>query len=207
MTRVKICGIKNIEDARAVFEAGADDLGFHVQLDGGRSPLSADDARKLITQLPPTASGVIVTSLTKPEELAELARQTGASTLQLYGEIDAEAMREVKHIMPVLKLWKVLEVEKEALAAAKKYIGAADALVLDTAKGGSGKTHDWTVSKKIREAVSIPVILAGGLNPENIAEAIATVEPLEVDVNSGVSNEDGTKNIEKVKAFIKAAKK
>jgi len=112
-----------------------------------------------------------------------------------------------------MELWKVLNVSYESsIAKAKEYKGAADAIALDTlnketgARGGSGKTHDWNISKKIVESVSIPVVLAGGLTPENVAEAIATVSPAGVDVNSGVSNPDGSKDIEKVRAFIKVAK-
>ena len=207
MVRVKICGIKNIEDARAVFGAGADELGFHVGLQGGRSPLTADDARKMIAQLPPTASGVIVTSVSETAKLIDMAKTTHAGTLQLYGDVTPQTMREVKHAFPMVKLWKVLGTDERSVEKAKQYEGKADAIVLDTGKGGTGKTHDWSISKKIRDTVSTPVILAGGLNPENVAEAVKTVEPYAVDVNSGVSNEDGTKDIEKVKAFIAAAKK
>ena len=208
MTRVKICGIKSIEDARAVFEAGADELGFHVKLDGGRSPLTEDEARNIISQIPPTASSVVVTSISDATDLIALARSTGAGTLQLYGGASREQVREVKHMLPMLKIWKVVDATKEkALETAKKYEGAADMIVLDSGKGGTGKTHDWSVSKTIVESISTPVILAGGLNPENDAEAVATVQPAGVDVNSSVSNPDGTKDIEKVKAFIAAAKK
>ena len=89
---------------------------------------------------------------------------------------------------------------------------APDAIALDraqsaTVKGGSGQTLDWNIAKKVVESISTPVVLAGGLNPENVAEAIRTVQPYAVDVNSGVSNPDGTKDIEKVRAFIKAARK
>src|SRR3989344_2800357 len=206
MVRVKICGIKNIEDARAVFGAGADELGFHVGLQGGRSPLTADDARKMIARLPPTASSVIVTSVREAAKLIELARTTHAGTLQLYGDVMPDAMREVKHALPMVKLWKVLGTDEHSVEKAKEYEGAADVIVLDTGKGGTGKTHDWNVSKKIASATSTPVILAGGLTSDNVAEAIQTVQPYGVDVNSGVSNEDGTKDIEKVKAFIKGVR-
>lgn len=208
MVRVKICGIKNIEDARAVFGAGADELGFHVRLEGGRSPLEVDAARKMIAQLPPTASSVIVTSVSEAGKLIEVVHATHAGTLQLYGNATPETIREVKHTMPIVKIWKVVDAsQKNAAEAAKKYEGIVDAIVLDSGKGGTGTTHDWNISKKIRESVATPIILAGGLNPENVTEAVKVVEPYGVDVNSGVSNEDGSKDIEKVKAFIAAAKK
>ncbi|OGG73833.1 hypothetical protein A3A40_00270 [Candidatus Kaiserbacteria bacterium RIFCSPLOWO2_01_FULL_54_20] len=213
MTRVKICGIKNIEDARAAYEAGADELGFHVALDGGRSPLTPESAAEMIRMLPGGVSSVVVTSATQPAQLIEIAGKTGARILQLYGDVTVETMREIKQAVPYMELWKVLNVSYESsIAKAKEYKGAADAIALDTlnketgARGGSGKTHDWNISKKIVESVSIPVVLAGGLTPENVAEAIATVSPAGVDVNSGVSNPDGSKDIEKVRAFIKVAK-
>ena len=213
MTRVKICGIKNIEDARAAYEAGADELGFHVALDGGRSPLTPESAAEMIRMLPGGVSSVVVTSATQPAQLIEIAGKTGARILQLYGDVTVETMREIKQAVPYMELWKVLNVSYESsIAKAKEYKGAADAIALDTlnketgARGGSGKTHDWNISKKIVESVSIPVVLAGGLTPENVAEAIATVNPAGVDVNSGISNPDGSKDIEKVRAFIKVAK-
>ena len=212
MVLVKICGIKSIEDARAAAEAGANELGFHVGLMGARAPLEAEQVGKIIAQLSAGVSSVMVTSIAEPEELIARAQETGAAILQLYGDATPEAIREVKKALPSLKVWQVLNVSDESsIAKAKEYEGAADAIALDTlnketgVRGGTGKTHDWNISKKIVESISIPVILAGGLNPDNVAEAIRTVRPYGVDVNSGVSNPDGSKNIEKVKAFIESA--
>ena len=212
MTQVKICGIKSIEDARAAAAAGANELGFHVGLTGARAPLEAEQVAKLIAQLPAGVSSVMVTSITEPHELIARAQETGAGVLQLYGDATPEAIREVKKALPSIKVWKVLNVSDESsIAKAKEYEEAADAIALDTlnketgVRGGTGKTHDWNISKKIVESIFIPVILAGGLNPENVAEAIRTVRPYGVDVNSGVPNPDGSKNIEKVKAFIERA--
>ena len=213
MTQVKICGIKSIEDARAAAAAGANELGFHVGLTGARAPLEAEQVAKLIAQLPAGVSSVMVTSITEPHELIARAQETGAGVLQLYGDATPEAIREVKKALPSIKVWKVLNVSDESsIAKAKEYEEAADAIALDTlnketgVRGGTGKTHDWNISKKIVESISIPVILAGGLNPDNVAEAIRTVQPYGVDVNSGVSNPDGSKNIEKVKLFIEQAR-
>jgi len=212
MTQVKICGIKSIEDARAAAAAGANELGFHVGLTGARAPLEAEQVAKLIAQLPAGVSSVMVTSITEPHELIARAQETGAGVLQLYGDATPEAIREVKKALPSIKVWKVLNVSDESsIAKAKEYEEAADAIALDTlnketgVRGGTGKTHDWNISKKIVESIFIPVILAGGLNPENVAEAIRTVRPYGVDVNSSVSNPDGSKNIEKVRLFIERA--
>lgn len=212
MTLVKICGIRSIEDALAAAAAGADILGFHVGLIGARAPLEAESVAKIIAKLPAGVSSVMVTSITEPNELIKLARATGAKILQLYGDATPETILKVKKALPV-QVWKVLNVSNEgSIAEARKYEGSADAIALDTlnketgVRGGTGKTHDWNISRKIVESISIPVILAGGLNPENVAEAIKIVQSYGVDVNSGVSNPDGTKDIAKVKSFVERAK-
>ncbi len=212
-TRVKICGIKTLEDALAAAEAGADELGFHVGLTGARAPLEADNVAKIIAELPENVESVMVTSVTEAEQLIQLARKTGAQVIQLYGDATPETIGDVRKALPGIKVWKVLNVSDESsIEKAKEYQDSADAIALDTlnketgVRGGTGKTHDWNISKKIVESISIPVILAGGLNPENVADAVKTVHPYGLDVNSGVSNPDGSKNIEKVKAFVQAAK-
>lgn len=211
MTLVKICGIRSEADALAAAAAGADTLGFHVGLTGARAPLESENAAKIIAKLPASVSSVMVTSVVEPERLIELARTTGATILQLYGDATPETILAVKKALPV-RIWKVLNVADEnSIAEAKKYEKSADAIALDTlnketgVRGGTGKTHDWNISRKIVESISIPVILAGGLTPNNVAEAIKTVRPYGVDVNSGVSNVDGTKDLEKVKAFVEGA--
>ncbi|KKW08773.1 MAG: N-(5'-phosphoribosyl)anthranilate isomerase [Candidatus Kaiserbacteria bacterium GW2011_GWA2_49_19] len=212
MVQVKICGITNIETARAVASLGADMLGFHVELEHSRNPLTRDMASEIISQLPPTCSAVLVTSATEPEKIARLVKKTAVTAVQLHGDI--EEMSKLKSELPNIKLYKVVNVfDKSAIEEAKGYEGIADALVLDSAiketgqRGGTGKTHDWDISRKIVEATSLPVILAGGLNPNNVSEAISKVRPYAVDVNSGVSNPDGTKNLEKVRLFIERAKR
>lgn len=213
MVLVKICGIKSIEDALAATAAGVDELGFHVALDHGRSPLSPEEAKAIITQLPSGVSAVVVTSLTDPLALAELARKTHAHVLQLYGDSSPASILKVKAIAPEIQVWKVFHVSRERdIERAKEFEGIADVLVLDTlnaatgARGGSGETHDWNLSRKVVEAVLMPVVLAGGLNPENVVSAVRLVHPAGVDVNSGVSNRDGTKDTEKVRRFVRSTK-
>lgn len=201
----------DIETARAVVSCGADMLGFHVELAHSRNPLTIEKTAEIISQLPPTCSAVLVTSVTDPEKVALLVRKTGVTAVQLHG--DMEEMSKLKSELPHIKLYKVVNVfDESAVQEAKRYEGAVDALVLDSAiketgqRGGTGKIHDWNISRKIVDLISLPVILAGGLNPDNVAEAIRKVSPYAVDVNSGVSNSDGTKNLEKVKLFVERAK-
>ena len=212
MVLVKICGIKRIEDALAAAAAGVDELGFHVALDHGRSPLSPEEAKAIIAQLPSSVIAVVVTSVTEPAKLIEIAKKTDARILQLYGDVTPAAIREVKRGLPNIVIWRALHVsDGNVTERAREFEGIADALVLDTpsetgALGGSGKTHDWSLSEKVGTSVSIPVVLAGGLNTENIAEAISAVRPAVVDVHSGVSNPDGSKDMAKVKLFVQRAK-
>jgi phosphoribosylanthranilate isomerase len=212
MVLAKICGIKSVHDAQGAAVAGADFLGFHVELEGGRSPLTPEAAAEMIVALPEGATSVVVTSVVEPQRLIELARTTGAKIVQLYGDAAPEAIIKVKAALPAVQVWKVINVSgDDALKKAEAYEGAADAIALDSApkpgrRGGTGETHDWNISKKIVSSVAIPVVLAGGLNAENVIEAIQTVLPYAVDVNSGVSNPDGSKDLAKVEIFVARAK-
>src|SRR3989338_5330128 len=161
MVLAKICGIKNSHDAQGATVAGADFLGFHVELHGGRSLISADEAAKIITALPESVTSVVVTSVAEPERLIELAQTTDAKVLQLYGDATPEAILEVKAALPAVQVWKVINISgSEALQKAQTYESAADCLALDSApkagrRGGTGETHDWGVSKKIVSSVAI----------------------------------------------------
>lgn len=210
--RVKICGIRNLDDALAAATLGADALGFHIGLEGARAPVTEDIASQIIRKLPDSVSGVVVTSISEPQKLILLAQSTGAKILQLYGDVTPDDIHTVKSAIPAVEIWKVVHVDENTPSRVKAYEDAADAIVLDSRnretgqRGGTGKTHDWSVSRRIVDSISIPVILAGGLNPDNVADAIKTVAPSGVDVNSGITHADGSKDLQKVKKFIASAK-
>ncbi|MDO8561348.1 MAG: phosphoribosylanthranilate isomerase [bacterium] len=213
MVRIKICGIRTLDEAQAAIASGADALGFHVDLEHSKCPVGAATAASIISRLPPFIASVVVTTVTESKELIRILRATWANTLQLHGDVSPDTIRALKAVLPYLKVYVVVHVRgEETLKEAEKFEEAADAIILDSAdqttgaRGGTGKTHDWSMSQTIVSSTSLPVILAGGLNPENVADAIRTVRPYAVDVNSGVSNPDGTKDIEKVKLFVKQAK-
>lgn len=202
----------DIETARAVLARGADMLGFHIELKHARNPITIEKAADIISQLPKDSTPVLVTSVTDPEELIGLVKKTGVKAVQTHADVDG--MHKIKSVLPNIKLFKVVNVyDESAIEEAKSYEGAADGLVLDSGikengqKGGTGKTHDWNISKRIVESIKLPIILAGGLNPDNVADAVEKVRPYGVDVNSGVSNADGTKDLEKVKLFVNWARK
>ena len=211
MVKVKICGIINLEDALASVACGADAVGFLVgQVHASRSVfLSADAAGRIIAKLPPFCSTVLVTHLSRPGEVIRAARTARVSTIQLHGETEPNEADAIRQRLPNVKVYKAVHVlGKTALAEASRFLGKVDGIVLDTAVkstgqvGGTGQVHDWRISQRIVRSLPLPVILAGGLNPANVQEAIRVVQPYAVDVNSGVSRPDGTKDRRKLQLFI-----
>jgi len=215
MFQVKICGVKRAEDAGLAVAAGADALGFLV----GQTHTSADfiaplTAKAIAASLPSGVIGVLVTHLTDPGDVLDLAVLTGLTTVQLHGEIWPEDVARLRRAAPDLTFLKSFHVTDEAgLAYGEAFVGLVDGFVLDTANpktgqiGGTGQTHDWNLSRRIVERYrSVPVILAGGLNPDNVAEAIAAVGPFGVDVNSSTKGTDGFKSEAKARAFVANAR-
>ena len=209
--RIKICGITTREDAELCVAAGADALGFLCGVPSTvRCYLEPAKASAIVAAMPPYVSTVIVTTLSDPAAVEQLAKQVPASTLQLHGPISPDGVAALRRVCPRLRLIKTVPVESaDSVREARRWEPHVDALLLDTKGegdiGGTGRVHNWDFSRRIRQTVSIPVILAGGLTPENVAAAAAAVQPFAVDVNSGVS--EGTrKEAERVRAFIAAAR-
>ncbi|TSC87132.1 MAG: phosphoribosylanthranilate isomerase [Parcubacteria group bacterium Gr01-1014_8] len=210
MVKVKICGNTSKETALAALSYGADMLGFIVNVSGSKTSITPEQAREIISALP-SGETVVVTTATDAQEIKRLAQETGVSTIQYHGEVSPETIAKIKDELPNIAAWKVIHVKDEsAIDEARKYESIVDAILLDTAQGGqiggTGTTHDWNISRIIAGDYSKPIILAGGLNPDNVEEAIRVVKPYAVDVNSGVTNSDGSKDLEKVKLFIERAK-
>jgi phosphoribosylanthranilate isomerase len=214
LIRIKICGIKRVEDARIAIDGGADALGLLVgQRHASRDFISADEAASIAAALPPFVSSVLVTHLETAGDVLELLSRVPTTTLQAHGNMPPAALETVRKRFPTLKIVKSVHITNElSLKAGLPYVGLADAFLLDSvdpqtgAIGGTGRTHDWTISRRFVEASPMPVILAGGLNAENVAEAIRAVRPFGVDVNSGTKAADGFKDPEKIRAFIRSAR-
>jgi phosphoribosylanthranilate isomerase len=201
VTRVKICGIMNELDLNCAIAGGADAVGFIVEVEGSRHRISAEVARELIKRVPVFTKSVAVIAPDSPEEAVLLAQKTGADLIQVHGTLEPLEIKELKKRVHQSVIAAVPQgVEAHLMAA------AADAVLLDTFKdgklGGTGAVHDWSVSAAIARDLCIPVILAGGLNPSNVGEAIRTVKPYAVDVSSGVEIA-GRKDQEKVKSFVR----
>jgi phosphoribosylanthranilate isomerase len=209
---VKICGLRRVDDALAAVTAGADAIGCLVGLDyAAPDRVDAAASRAIFASLPPYVARVLVTHLKGLAEVTALMRESGATVVQLQGEFPTVAISALREAVPYASIVKTVHVTGDdsipaALAAAR----SADAILLDTRTreriGGTGRTHDWSISAKIVAASPKPVILAGGLTPINVAEAIATVHPYAVDANSGTRGADGWKDHAKLRAFVAAAR-
>ena len=213
MAFVKMCGIQSFEEGRAALDCGATALGFLVGLTHrAEDGIGEAAARAIVGRLPAGAEAVLVTHLLDPERVAGLAASIGARTIQVHDAMTIPDLRRLRALAPPgTRLLKAVHVTGEdAVARALGYAGVADALVLDSRTadrlGGTGQTHDWSVSARIVDAVApLPIILAGGLRPENVAEAIARVRPAGVDVNSGVEDTSGRKDTRKMREFVSRA--
>ncbi len=213
MVFVKVCGIQTWQEAEAALDCGASALGFLVGLTHRTEDGTGEAAaRAIVRRLPTHAEVVLVTHLLDPEPVAELAASVGARTIQVHGDMAVADLRRLRALVPGARLLKAVHVTGEdALGRALDCAADADALVLDSRTadrlGGTGETHDWSVSARIVAAVApLPVYLAGGLRPENVAEAVARVRPAGVDVNSGVEDAKGRKDTAKMRAFVGRAR-
>ena len=203
MVKVKICGITELEDARHAIRCGADALGFVFFAQSPRC-ISPERAAEIIRQLPPFVANVGLFVNEDPVRVREIAETCRLAAVQLHGDESAEACAAVSG----RKVVKALRVRDEkSLAGAGVY--EVSALLLDAwvpgRFGGTGTVFNWQLAAEM--ARSRPVILAGGLNPANVAEAVRAVRPYAVDVSSGVEISPGKKDRQKVAAFIAAAKK
>ena len=206
--RVKICGITRKEDLAAAAAAGADAVGFVVGVASSPRNLSLTEAEKLIRQVPPFVTSVLVTVVNGLEDFAIICEALNPDAVQIHGDV-GDFVRELlpnKFLIGAVKA-NPRDAANNAAKAAKMF----DAILLDSfahdKHGGTGVIHDWNVSQQVKCAVyPKPLILAGGLNPENIADAVRTVEPYAVDVSSGVEQQPGIKSNQKMVEFIKNAK-
>jgi phosphoribosylanthranilate isomerase len=207
MTRIKVCGIMNQTELSQAIFAGVDAVGFVVEIDDSRHRLSADVAASLIKNVPVFTKSVAVIAPQDVDEAVRLAGRTGADILQIHGSLSPENLAELKGRVHQ-KLVAAVAAGTESKAV-QSFARSADAILLDTLAGGklggTGAVHDWNHSAMIArslQAANVPVILAGGLRPENVAEAIRTVKPYAVDVSSGTETA-GKKDLEKILSFVR----
>jgi len=207
LVKVKICGITNLEDALHACYSGADAVGFIIYPKSKRF-IKAKEVRKITSQLPPFLTKVGVFVNEDPRDVLEILSYAHLDFAQLHGD---ETPQECEYIGAnrVIKVFRLRT--EEDVEKIRPYAGKVRAILLDTydskVYGGTGKPFNWELAIKVKEEFpEIPLILSGGLNPENVKRAVETVRPYAVDVSSGVEAEPGVKEREKVEAFVKKAK-
>ena len=203
-TRIKVCGITGQEDARAAVAAGADGLGF-IFVEQSPRLVDPDMVRAITGDLPPFVDTVGVFRDEAIEVVEEIVNYCRLTLVQLHGSESPEYCKSIS--CPVIKSFAIhSDTESHELAA---YSDAVRGFLLDTyhkdLAGGTGMVFDWKLVEQIKPPG--PVILAGGLNPENVAEAIRMVKPFAVDVNSGVEYQPGRKDTDKLKSFADEVRK
>jgi len=205
--RVKICGITSLKDLFIAVEAGADAVGFIVDVPRSPRNLSINEAKKLMKSTPVFIETVAVTVPKDLNHLETIYRKLDPDIVQVHGLGDLS--NEIRERLPNARLIGAVHVESDlAIDTALQTADIFDAILLDSyvlgKYGGTGKTHNWELSKHVRDAIyPKPLILAGGLKPKNVKEAIFMVKPYAVDVSSGVESNPGIKDRKKVSEFIK----
>lgn len=203
-TRIKICGITDEEGLFAAADAGADAVGF-VFAESSKRYIDPGEAFDLISMLPPFVSSVGLFVDADVEAFIEIEEQCPTDMSQLHG---SELERVVRQCGPsVIKgvRFDPETIEKEL--ARWDRVDEVDAILIDGSTGGEGKTFDWSALAKVKQATQKPLIIAGGLTPENVGEAVRIVRPYGVDVSSGVERAPGEKDPAKVKAFCEAVRR
>ncbi len=205
MIRVKICGITNAADALAAIDAGANLLGFNFYAKSPRHITEAE-AAKIRPQLPKKIKAVGVFVNAPPAEAAELCKSLKLDAAQLHGDETPETVAEMSRSLPVFKAFRV---EPDFRLGTLDEYAEAFAFLFDAANtgqyGGTGRTTDWDVAR--RAAVGRRIILAGGLNAENVAAAVRIVRPYAVDVASGVESKPGKKDHARLREFIREVRR
>lgn len=211
-TRVKICCISSLEEARLAVRAGADALGLVGRMPSGPGVVADQLAAQIVQATPPPVATFMLTSETNLDDIIAHQQRVGANTIQLVDAVPTGTYAQLKAALPAVKVVQVLHViDERTLDEAHQAIEEGiDALLLDSGNptlavkelGGTGRVHNWQISRQIIEQSRVPVFLAGGLTPENVRQAIDTVRPYGLDICSGVRT-NGQLDERKLAAFMK----
>jgi len=212
--KVKICCISTIEEAKLAIASGASALGLVAKMPSGPGVTSDEKIREIASVIPPPIASFLLTSETSALQIIQHQKRVGTNTIQIVDELKTGSYDEIRFALPEIKIVQVIHITgKESIEQAISIASHVDALLLDSGNpnlqvkelGGTGRKHDWRISRKIRDAISIPIFLAGGLNPENVQEAIRVVEPFGVDVCTGVRT-NGNLDPFKVERFMNSVR-
>ena len=208
--RIKICCISTRQELDTAVMLGVDALGLVAQMPTGPGIISDDQVRTLARHTPVSVASFLLTSETTTQAIIAHQCRTAASTLQIVDALSEGTYKDLRTALPGIGLLQVIHVNgPEAFDKARRVAPHVDGVLLDSGNpnlavkelGGTGRTHNWDISRRIREALDIPVFLAGGLTPENVQEALDTVHPFGVDVCSGVRT-NGHLDADKLRRFV-----
>ncbi len=214
---IQLAGVIDQQEADMLVKWGVNYLGFPLRLPVNQEDLTEDEAKSIIKSLEPPNYGIVISYSSTAEEAIELCAKVGANIIQLHGPIAIEELSKLKNLNPKIQIIKSLVIkndnERQLLKTLTELESHVDAFITDTydpqtgASGATGKTHDWEISKRFIELSSKPIILAGGLNPDNVYDAIIKVKPAGVDVHTGVENSSGRKDKKLVVKFIEQSQR
>lgn len=213
---VQVAGVLDVEEGRMLLEEGVDWLGFPIGLAVHPEEISPDQAREIVRRLSLGDRGILITYRDKAAEILDLCRATGLTRVQIHEDLRLTELSRLRAAAPGYTLVKSLVVRDSGVSVLqdllRAYLPFVDAFITDTfdpetsACGATGKTHDWEVSRQLVERSPRPVILAGGLRPENVREAIACVRPGGVDAHTGLEGPDGRKERDLVRTFVRESR-
>ncbi len=212
--RVKICCISSPEEARLAVEAGASALGLVAEMPSGPGVIDDTLIAEIAARIPPPIASFLLTSRTEADAIIEHVRSCRTNTVQLVDAVAADVYTKLRRELPALKIVQVIHVTgEESVAEAKSLAREVDALLLDSGNpalqvkelGGTGRVHDWSLSRRIVEEAGCPVFLAGGIRSSNVARAIHEVRPYGLDLCSSVRSDDRLDPV-KLQAFFAAVK-
>ena len=211
--RIKICCISTVEEAKTAIESGADAIGLVGEMPSGPGPIPDELIRQIAQSVPPLIGTFLLTSETSAEEIIKHHQRTHTNTIQIVDLLSVGTYTQIREALPSVKLVQVIHViDSTSVDLAVRLSNSVDALLLDSGNpnleikelGGTGRVHNWNFSRQIVEKAKCPVILAGGLRPENVRNAIEEVQPFAIDVCSGVRT-NGALDKSKLSCFVKNA--
>lgn len=214
---VQIAGVHDVDEALCIVACGVDFLGLPLRLAHHAEDCSDAEAARIVRAVAGRVETVLITYLRDPDEIAELSARLGVGWVQLHAEVPPGSVAALRRLAPALRIAKSLVVRggdrNRLLAQLDAYAPSVDAFLTDTfdprsgAEGATGLTHDWEISRALARRSPHPLVLAGGLTPENVGRAIAQVQPAAVDAHTGVEGPDGRKDESRVRRFVDAARR
>jgi phosphoribosylanthranilate isomerase len=208
--RIKICCISSADEARMAIESGASAIGLVAKMPSGPGPIPDELIKQIAMGVPPPVATFLLTSETSAEEIIRHHIRTNTNTIQIVDMPENGTYSKLKTALPSVKIVQVIHViDEKSVEPAIEISEKVDALLLDSGNpnleikelGGTGRVHNWKLSRMIRERSKCPVFLAGGLKPDNVRQAIDEVQPFGIDVCSGVRT-DGKLDRQKLSDFF-----